>query len=93
MYQSENGKILCFLHNIDTSSTYLYYEKAPRIGYAVANSSFFRKFQREVDLIAYDDVSGLLAIYSFRDGNVSKRMIILFPLVMKYNFDLPITYF
>ncbi|RUS16707.1 hypothetical protein BC937DRAFT_90891, partial [Endogone sp. FLAS-F59071] len=71
MYQSESGKILCFLHSIDTGSTHLYYEKAPRIGFAVANSSSFKKFHRGVDLTAYDDVSGLLALYSFKDGTLN----------------------
>ncbi|RUS18258.1 hypothetical protein BC937DRAFT_88981 [Endogone sp. FLAS-F59071] len=71
LYQLDNGKFLCFLHNHHNHMTELFYEKASRIGTAVANSTPFRKFQHEFELTAYEDVNGLLAVYSSETGTLN----------------------
>ncbi|RUS20076.1 hypothetical protein BC937DRAFT_86413 [Endogone sp. FLAS-F59071] len=71
LYQLDNGKFLCFLHNQHNHMTELFYQKASCIGTAVANGNPFKKFQHEFELTAYEDVNGLLAVYSSETGTLN----------------------
>ncbi|RUP36199.1 hypothetical protein BC936DRAFT_138481 [Jimgerdemannia flammicorona] len=93
IYQLENGKILCFLHNNRNHSTEVYYDKVPRIGSTVSNGISLKKFSRSFQFTAFEDVNGLLALYSTENGTVSLRHHPLIAIVLKYHFTCLLFYY